>query len=90
MYKYKQDLAMAYFPDHSKESASKRFAHEIHSNKHLTISLIQRLPQKIFIFLVTFSLFLQLIIIEGHPTHPPDRALHDSETKHKMKGQKMD
>ena len=24
---------MAYFPDNSKESASKRFAHEIHSNK---------------------------------------------------------
>lgn len=35
MYKFKQDLAMAYFPDHSKESASKRFAHEIHSNKPL-------------------------------------------------------
>ena len=28
---FKQDLAMAYFPDRSKESASKRFAHEIHS-----------------------------------------------------------
>ena len=24
MYQFKQDLAMAYFPDHSKESASKR------------------------------------------------------------------
>jgi len=58
MYKFKQDLASAYFPDHSnvapsesreslltmpnlsnvtegKESASKRFAHEIHSNKPL-------------------------------------------------------
>ena len=33
MYKYKQDLAMAYFDDHSKESASKLFANEIHSNK---------------------------------------------------------
>jgi len=50
----------------------------------------QKNLQKIFIFLVTFSLFLQLIIIEGHPTHPQDRALHDNETKHKMKGQKMD
>ena len=29
MYKFKQDLAMAYFPDHSKESASKRFAHRL-------------------------------------------------------------
>ena len=28
---FKQDLAMAYFPDRSKESAGKRFAHEIHS-----------------------------------------------------------
>lgn len=36
---YKQDLAMAYFPDHSKESASKRFAHEIHSNKPLMAAL---------------------------------------------------
>ena len=60
------------------------------SNKYLTISLIQRLQKKIFNFRVTFSLFLQLIIIEGHPTHPQDRALHDNETKHKMKGQKMD
>ena len=33
MFMYKQDLAAVYFPDHSKESASKRFAHEIHSNK---------------------------------------------------------
>lgn len=39
MYQYKQDLAMAYFPDHSKESASKRFAHEIHSNKPLLDAL---------------------------------------------------
>lgn len=39
MYMYKQDLAMAYFPDHSKESASKRFAHEIHSNKPLLAAL---------------------------------------------------
>ena len=33
MYQYKQDLAMAYFPDHSKESASKRLAHEINNSK---------------------------------------------------------
>ena len=33
------DLAMAYFPDHSKESASKRFTHEIHSNKPLLAAL---------------------------------------------------
>ncbi|MBR3960240.1 MAG: DUF4248 domain-containing protein [Bacteroidales bacterium] len=39
MYKFKQDLAMAYFPDRSKESASKRFAHEIHSNKPLLAAL---------------------------------------------------
>ena len=39
MYKFKQDLAMAYSPDHSKESASKRFAHEIHSNKPLLAAL---------------------------------------------------
>ena len=39
MYQFKQDLAMAYFPDHSKESASKRFAHEIHSNKPLLAAL---------------------------------------------------
>ncbi len=35
MYQYKQDLAMAYFPGHSKESAGKRFAYEIHSDKSL-------------------------------------------------------
>ena len=40
MYQYKQDLAMAYFPDHSRESASKRLAHEIHSNKPL-MSVLQ-------------------------------------------------
>ena len=62
MYQFKQDLAMAYFPDHSnvapsesreslltmpslsnvtegKESASKRLAHEIHSNKPLMSAL---------------------------------------------------
>ena len=62
MYQYKQDLAMAYFPDHSnvassesreslltmpslsnvtegKESASKRLANEIHSNKPLMAAL---------------------------------------------------
>lgn len=38
-YQSKQDLAMAYFPDRSKESASKRFAHEIHSNKPLLDAL---------------------------------------------------
>lgn len=38
-YLSKQDLAMAYFPDRSKESASKRFAHEIHSNKPLLAAL---------------------------------------------------
>ena len=40
-------------------------------HKHLTISLIQRLPQKIFNFRVTFSLFLQLIIIEGNNKGTP-------------------
>ena len=39
MFMYKQDLAAAYFPDHSKESASKRFAHEIHSNNPLLAAL---------------------------------------------------
>ncbi len=39
MYQFKQDLAMAYFPDHSKESASKRLANEIHSNKPLMAAL---------------------------------------------------
>ena len=39
MYQYKQDLAAAYFPDHSKESASKRFAHEIHTNRPLMSAL---------------------------------------------------
>jgi hypothetical protein len=36
---FKQDLASAYFPDNSKETASKRFAHEIHSNKPLLAAL---------------------------------------------------
>ena len=39
MYKFKQDLASAYFPDNSKKTASKRFAHEIHSNKPLMAAL---------------------------------------------------
>ena len=39
IYQFKQDLAMAYFPDNSKETASKRFAHEIHSNKPLMAAL---------------------------------------------------
>ncbi|MBQ6070199.1 MAG: DUF4248 domain-containing protein [Bacteroidales bacterium] len=34
-----QDLASAYIPDNSKETASKRFAHEIHSNKTLLAAL---------------------------------------------------
>ena len=38
-YLSKQDLASAYFPDNSKETASKRFAHEIHSNKTLLAAL---------------------------------------------------
>lgn len=38
-YLSKQDLASAYFPDNSKETASKRFAHEIHSNKPLLAAL---------------------------------------------------
>ena len=38
-YLSKQDLASAYFPDNSKESASKRFANEIHSNKPLLDAL---------------------------------------------------
>lgn len=36
---FKQDLAMAYFPDRSKESAGKLLAHEIHSNKPLLAAL---------------------------------------------------
>ena len=36
---FKQDLAMAYFPDRSKESAGKLLAHEIHSNKPLMAAL---------------------------------------------------
>ena len=38
-YQFKQDLASAYFPDNSKQTASKRFAHEIHSNKPLLAAL---------------------------------------------------
>ena len=36
---FKQDLAMAYFPDNSKETASKRFAREIHTNEPLMAEL---------------------------------------------------
>ncbi len=36
---FKQDLAMAYFPDRSKESAGKLLAREIHSNKPLLAAL---------------------------------------------------
>ena len=32
---FKQDLAMAYFPDRSKESAGKLLAREIHTNEPL-------------------------------------------------------
>lgn len=39
MYKYKQDLAMAYFPDCSKATASKLLAREIHGNKPLMTEL---------------------------------------------------
>ena len=39
MYKFKQDLAMAYFPDHSKESAGKLLAREIHTNEPLMSAL---------------------------------------------------
>ncbi len=39
IYQFKQDLASAYFPDNSRETASKRFAHEIHSNKPLLAAL---------------------------------------------------
>ena len=42
---FKQDLAMAYFPDRSKESASKRFAHELHSNKPLLAGLNLRVDK---------------------------------------------
>ena len=78
MYKFKQDLAMAYFPDHSnvapsesgeslltmpslsnvtegKETASKRFAHEIHSNKPLLAALQATgysRPRKIILLLI--------------------------------------
>ena len=38
-YQSKQDLAMAYFPDRSKESAGKLLAREIHSNKPLLAAL---------------------------------------------------
>ena len=39
MYKFKQDLAMAYFPDRSKESAGKLLAREIHTNEPLMAEL---------------------------------------------------
>ena len=39
MYKFKQDLAMAYFPDCSKATASKLLAREIHSNQPLMTEL---------------------------------------------------
>ena len=38
-YQFKQDLASAYFPNNSKQTSSKRFAHEIHSNKPLMSAL---------------------------------------------------
>ena len=34
---FKQDLAMAYFPDRSKESAGKLLAREIHTNEPLMV-----------------------------------------------------
>ena len=36
---FKQDLAMAYFPDRSKESAGKLLAREIHTNEPLMADL---------------------------------------------------
>ena len=39
MYQFKQDLAMAYFPDRSKESAGKLLAREIHTNEPLMSAL---------------------------------------------------
>ena len=36
---FKQDLAQAYFPDRSKESAGKLLAREIHTNKPLMAEL---------------------------------------------------
>ena len=36
---FKQDLAQAYFPDRSKESAGKLLAHEIHANRRLMSAL---------------------------------------------------
>ena len=36
---FKQDLAMAYFPDRSKESAGKLLAREIHTNRPLMSAL---------------------------------------------------
>lgn len=38
-FKFKQDLAMAYFPDCSKKTASRLFAREIHSNAALMVEL---------------------------------------------------
>lgn len=36
---FKQDLAQAYFPDRSKESAGKLLAREIHTNRRLMSAL---------------------------------------------------
>lgn len=38
-FKFKQDLAMAYFPDCSKKTASRLFAREIHGNVALMAEL---------------------------------------------------
>lgn len=38
-FKFKQDLAMAYFPDCSKKTASRLFAREIHGNAELMAEL---------------------------------------------------
>ena len=40
-YQSKQDLASAYFPDRSKESAGKLLAREIHTNRPLMSALSQ-------------------------------------------------
>ena len=55
MYKFKQDLASAYFPDNSKETASKRFAHEIHSNKPLLAALRKKIKDCIISFNVIYK-----------------------------------
>lgn len=38
-FKFKQDLAMAYFPDCSKKTTSRLFAREIHGNAELMAEL---------------------------------------------------